>query len=413
LHGTERAVYEHPLEQREEGAMLRSNARRPSQPARSSVMRPRGPASRRPRTPRLALWLAALLAIAAQPRTGGAAVDMTGDWYTAFKFGPSSPRHFTQLGALLLTDGGSGGIDSATGAFTLVFAPSPLACGGSFQGQVDAAGNTFVATGSVFFPPQLCYISYPEEFRGSRAPCGNGVVDAGEQCDDGNLGRAPDCCALGCTQRPEGSDCSDGLFCNGEETTCQGGVCQRGVPPCRVACDEATDTCLSCPSEPGICRAANRSRLVVQQIGDASKHRLTWKWTQGAASSQTDFADPTSGTDYALCIFAGAGEELIGQAVVPADASKWSTIDATGYRYKDAAATAAGITRISLKGSTVSKSKVQVTGKGVALPDLPLPVTTPVVVELVNGTSGLCWEAGYGDTQLQKNETGELKAKYP
>ena len=107
--------------------------------------------------------------------------------------------------------------------------------------------------------------------------------------------------------------------------------------------------------------------------GDGSKDRLAWSWTQGASTSQPEFADPTSGTDYALCIFAGASPQLIGQAVIPASGSAWRATGTTGYRYKDAGATAAGVTKVTLKGSAVNKSKVQVTGKGVGLPDLPLP----------------------------------------
>ena len=60
--------------------------------------------------------------------------------------------------------------------------------------------------------------------------CGNGVVDAGEDCDDGNTipgdGCETDCtwsCALD-------ADCDDGNSCTGAET-CPDHVCVAGVPP--------------------------------------------------------------------------------------------------------------------------------------------------------------------------------------
>jgi hypothetical protein len=173
--------------------------------------------------------------------------------------------------------------------------------------------------------------------------------------------------------RPDGSDCSDGFFCNGQETTCQSGVCQRGAPPCPLRCDEVDDTCLSgCPYTPGICRAADTSRLLVKNDANDGKHKLVWKWTQGAATSQTEFADPTSATDYALCIYDDTGRGLA-TIVIPADATKWRTVNTSGFKYKDPAATAAGITKVLLAGSTQDKSKVQVAGKGPALPYVPMP----------------------------------------
>jgi hypothetical protein len=405
--------------------MASSNRGRAS--ASASSIAPIRPASRRAF---VALTLAAVLATAAQPRTGCAAVDMTGDWYAAADSSfPASAVRFLQTGSsLTLRDASSGTIeatgtiDSATGAFMLTFPfMGAQDCGALLQGQTDPAGNTFVATGSVQFTSPDCHsifcacgVSRPTELRGSRSPCGNSVVDAGEQCDDGNLGRNGDCCALDCTIRPDGASCDDGLFCNGQETTCQAGVCQSGTPPCPSLCDPVNHTCVSgCLFTPSTCRTAGKSRLLVKSGGDGSKDRLAWSWTQGASTSQPEFADPTSGTDYALCIFAGASPQLIGQAVIPASGSAWRATGTTGYRYKDAGATAAGVTKVTLKGSAVNKSKVQVTGKGVGLPDLSLPVTAPVIVQLVNEANGLCWGALFSGQEVIKNEPGQLKAKSP
>jgi len=333
--------------------------------------------------------------------------------------------HLSQTGSTLQVAegamGSEGTIDSTTGAFTLVIVvldSFPQQCGVAFQGQVDPSGNTFTGSGGIGVTPADCHSiscacsgSIPAEFRGTRSPCGNGTVDPGEQCDDGNLGRDGDCCALGCTVRPDGSDCFDGFFCNGQETTCQNGVCQRGGAPCPLRCDEQTDTCFDgCPFTPQTCRTAGKSQLLVKDDG---KNKLVWKWTQGAATTQAEFADPKSTTDYVLCLYNDTPSPQLDTIVIPADAIKWKTVDTTGFKYKDPSAAAAGITKVRLTGSTQNKSKVQVAGKGAALYVFPLPVTAPVTVQLFNATTGLCWGATFEGSQLLRNDAGQLKAKAP
>src|SRR2546427_5851837 len=78
----------------------------------------------------------------------------------------------------------------------------------------------------------------------SGAICGNGVVEAGEQCDDGN-GVNTDGCKNNCTL----PSCGDGLVSNGEQcdppdgTTC-GPTCQRiGGAICGNGMLEGTEQC--------------------------------------------------------------------------------------------------------------------------------------------------------------------------
>ena len=93
--------------------------------------------------------------------------------------------------------------------------------------------------------------------------CGNGVVDAGEQCDDGNQLNGDGCdsscrtepcysCAgqpSTCSTIPDGSSCDDHHFCNGADT-CLGGACavHTGDPcagglECDNVCNEAGKNC--------------------------------------------------------------------------------------------------------------------------------------------------------------------------
>ena len=108
--------------------------------------------------------------------------------------------------------------------------------------------------------------------------CGNGAVESGEECDDGNTSSG-DCCAGDCTfeavtspcsddgnqctddecdgsgacLHPDNSDpCDDGEFCNGADT-CSAGACSvhagdpcpgaDGDGDCSETCDEAADAC--------------------------------------------------------------------------------------------------------------------------------------------------------------------------
>ncbi len=86
--------------------------------------------------------------------------------------------------------------------------------------------------------------------------CGNGVLEAGEQCDDGNT-VGGDCCSAACAFEPTGSACDDGLFCNTGETCDSAGVCVGGGPnlcddgvACTLdSCDETGDVCVNVPDD--------------------------------------------------------------------------------------------------------------------------------------------------------------------
>jgi cysteine-rich repeat protein len=111
--------------------------------------------------------------------------------------------------------------------------------------------------------------------------CGNSILEAAEECDDGNQ-RNGDCCSAACRFESNGSGCTDdgnpctddvcngggtcthpnnaascddGLFCNGPDT-CSGGTCTHlgnpcaGAPQCANLCNEAADNCLSPPGTP-------------------------------------------------------------------------------------------------------------------------------------------------------------------
>ncbi len=79
--------------------------------------------------------------------------------------------------------------------------------------------------------------------------CGNGNVDPGEQCDDGN-GAAGDCCSATCQFEPEGQACDDGRVCT-LASTCSQGACLPGAP--RDCSDGNACTADRCDEPAGMC----------------------------------------------------------------------------------------------------------------------------------------------------------------
>lgn len=100
----------------------------------------------------------------------------------------------------------------------------------------------------------------------SDGPCGNGVGDSGEECDDGNTVNG-DCCSAGCKLEPAAAacpddgngctddrcdaqgtcqhvdntaSCDDGRFCT-DGDTCEGGVCHGTPRDCSASGDQCTN----------------------------------------------------------------------------------------------------------------------------------------------------------------------------
>jgi cysteine-rich repeat protein len=254
----------------------------------------------------------------------------------------------------------------------------------------------------------------------STAVCGNGAVEFGEQCDDGNTVNG-DCCDSGCQYEPNGSSCADATVCNGDEVCDGAGVCQPGVP---LDCDDGNlctqDSCdagsgclnAAVPRISG-CKAAGKSLLLLKDNAtDDSKDKLTFKWLKGAETTLGELGTPASTTHYALCLYAGTA---VATVTVPAGAN-WQPLGTTGFKYRDPSGTGApaGAQKAVLKSGAAGKSKVLVKGKGSNLPDdlvpaLPLPVTA----QLVNDVNSTCFSAVYTSGNVIKNAGKQFKAKVP
>jgi cysteine-rich repeat protein len=88
--------------------------------------------------------------------------------------------------------------------------------------------------------------------------CGDGNIDPGEECDDGN-GVDGDCCSASCRLEPDGQSCTHGNACT-TAGTCSAGVCHGGTAvacddgnPCTAdACDPATGCTFSAAGADGV-----------------------------------------------------------------------------------------------------------------------------------------------------------------
>ena len=127
---------------------------------------------------------------------------------------------------------------------------------------------------------------------------------------------------------------------------------------------------------------------------------------------QADFGTPTETTGYMLCIYTGS---VAARAIVPPSSTSWKSLDTAGWKYKDALASADGVTKVVLKGSADGKTRLQVKGRGTALPrfDAKLPVDAaefPVIVQLIRNTTNLCWESRFDAADAQQNFGDSFKA---
>src|SRR5262249_12379461 len=182
--------------------------------------------------------LALVLLLAGAP-VARADIDLTGTWDLRTSLVPdfSVAMTIVQTGTTLSgTIGGSasGTIDPVGGVFFL--SRSSSACDGfTLTGLAAQDGNTMTGSGSIevqLFPGPCAFreIEFAARRGGRSFACGNGNLDAGESCDDGNLFFG-DCCTPVCTFNVLGWPCaSDGQACTLDQ--CDGaGTCTHPLQP--------------------------------------------------------------------------------------------------------------------------------------------------------------------------------------
>ena len=334
-------------------------------------------------------------------------IDATGRWFLSAVPHDEEidfTEDWTQTGTVLTTSSGfSGSIDPVTGNFSM-HQPNPLGlCPDNVRtGTISADGKTLMGAHTAHNgTPSICLFGLTFGFAGSR--CGGGLLDVGEECDDGNIDDGDGC----------SSSCAiESCFgCSGEPSACTqvaaGTPCGLGGPCEALECNSSGD-CVSVP-DVRICRGAAKSKLLIADRGDDGD-KIVWKWLRGASTSNAELADPLSTATYDLCLFAGSPAAVIAEAQVAPNAQDWSAVSDRGYLYQNTGGDGT-IRKIVLKNSDSDLSTIIVKAKGANLTELPLLSGTPILVQLHNSQSDACWSSTFdaGDPSA----VGKFKSSVP
>lgn len=277
------------------------------------------------------------------------------------------------------------------------------------------------------------------------APCGNGQIDDGEQCDINaeptGCSEGLSClgnCSCGCSTDASCNDqnpctvdsCSDGLCLHDPLETCPTPTSRVAtatateVPPTptpTIPAPTATPTTpvntatptippVTCPPVPApSCHQQtkpNRGRLAITDWHGKydKKDRLEWTWVYGEATQLTDFGNPTAGTSNAVCVYNGLDQIVFSASILGGNG--WSQ-RGSAYYFTDSAATQEGIGKIILRARN-NKARLRVVGRGKnsnlgnsGMGNFPqlgaMPIASapqPVRVQLLN-SDGECWQSNY------------------
>jgi cysteine-rich repeat protein len=247
-------------------------------------------------------------------------------------------------------------------------------------------------------------------------PCGNGRIDPGETCDDGNH-TGGDCCSSTCTIE-FGQPCDDGNACTIADT-CWSAQCRGIVVPDGMACDDGSDctvdacragTCVGEAAPATSCRVpqdAGRSTLSIKNRASDAADQLVWKWANGGATAFADFGDPLATDGYELCIYTPGPMLFLGSRIDAGGTCGtrpcWKTNSVSTISYANRARTPDGVEKLSLRAGSAGAAKASVKGKGA---NLNLPsldgLYGPVRVQLRG--AGQCWEATYSTPRTATSE---------
>jgi uncharacterized delta-60 repeat protein len=242
--------------------------------------------------------------------------------------------------------------------------------------------------------------------------CGDGALEPGEQCDDGNTA-AGDCCSPTCQYEPAGTACGDdGDACT--ENVCDAtGSCTHPAVTCALC--ETCDSAIGCYEVPRAgclgSAPAGRSSLLLKDKTPHTRDLIRWKWRSGTVAVG-DFGDPFV-DDYALCIYHGAGQDLWLRSVAPAggtcgSAYCWKPLSPSGAKYTDKALSPNGIASLVLRSNVPGQIRLKLKSVGVqigmpALGSLALPVRTQLQRQ------GACWDVTYPTSRTSTATTFDAR----
>ncbi len=153
-----------------------------------------------------------------------------------------------------------------------------------------------------------------------------------------------------------------------------------------------------------------KSIFLLKNNANDGRDKLLWKW-QNQGPQATPFGDPTTTTNYTLCMYAGSAAASV---AIPAGPN-WHALGGAQFIFADPSGSPDGAQKAKLKGGSGAPGvipKALVKAKGSNLPDLlapPLPL--PVIVQMVNDTNATCFSAFYDTDGVIKNDTKQFKGR--
>jgi cysteine-rich repeat protein len=164
-----------------------------------------------------------------------------------------------------------------------------------------------------------------------------------------------------------------------------------------------------CGENPRVdCRGGKSSTLFMRKGDEDRQDRLVWRWTDNGPVNPPGFGDPTSATNYALCVYDAS--RRVSAVELYGTQAKWAAIPGRGYKYRAHKDPPGGIRSISLKSGGTRGVSLTVNGRGENLPDMTLGLAPPVQVQLISSEGG-CWESLFAEADIIASDLTVFRAK--
>lgn len=165
---------------------------------------------------------------------------------------------------------------------------------------------------------------------------------------------------------------------------------------------------------PGICSLTPRAGCSVP-VGfkrrlriSAKKDVITWRWRSNGDIPLADFGNPVTTSSYSLCIYTGVTPTFLVELHAPEDGNCgnggkpcWKARSNKGFRYRDPLKANDGISRIALRTKPAALADLVFRARGPNVPIPTLPLTEPVLAQLVRSDGPQCWESHYSAPALR------------
>jgi len=150
----------------------------------------------------------------------------------------------------------------------------------------------------------------------------------------------------------------------------------------------------------------DRSKLVViDDLALDEQDKFKWTWKEGGAITLADVGDPRDLDGQHVCVF-DAAEQVVARFDLPPGGTCgtkpcWQQTSSR-IAYNDPTVSSDGVRKMTLRLGAAGIPKIAFKAQGLDTPDLPMPVSLPLTIELQRPT-GQCWSATYTSETVPVN----------